>query len=142
MPASYSIDPMRRLVSGRAWGVMTNEDLRAYYRDLVADPHFVPSFRQLMNLDDVTEFAVKPWTIAEVAAWPAYEAGARRAVVAHSDVAFGMARMFSMHAERARQNIRVFRTVHEAEEWLDSPVAHGELETSHVFRDARSDIIY
>jgi hypothetical protein len=125
MPSSYQIDVIQQLVRTRAWGELTNENLRDHYHRLAVDPRFRPTFRQLTNLDEVITFAIKHWMIAEAASWPVFDVGTRRAVVAASDVAFGLARMFSLNAERVGQNVRVFRLEGEAEEWLDSPAQPG-----------------
>jgi hypothetical protein len=42
----------------------------------------------------------------------------KRAFIAETDFAFGMARMFAMQAESVGQTIRVFRTLSEAVRWL------------------------
>jgi hypothetical protein len=125
MPTSYEIDPVQELVRCRARGVFSNADLRDHYHALVADPRFHSSYRCLIDLRDVTDFALESWMIAEVASWPVFDAGTRRAIVADTDVAFGLARMFSLIAERVGQDIHVFRGLEEALEWLDAPTDPG-----------------
>jgi hypothetical protein len=125
VPTSYQIDPVQQLVRCRAWGVISNADPRDHYHSLVADPRFRASFRHLVDLQAVTEFTLESWMIAEVASWPVFDAGTRRAIVAETDVAFGLSRMFSLMAERVGQLVRVFRGLEDAEEWLDSPMEPG-----------------
>ena len=125
MPETYEIDMDQRLVRARAWGVFSNADLRDHYLLLIADVRFEPSFLHLANLSDVTEFALEPRVIAEIASWPVFDVGTRRALIAPSDVAYGLSRMFSLHAERAGQNVQVFRTEQEAVDWLNSPTRPG-----------------
>ncbi len=125
MPTSYTIDVDQQLTKTRAWGELTNENLRDHYGRLVVDPRFSPGMRQLSNLDEVMAFRLTGWMIAEAASWPVFDAGVRRAIVARSDIAFGLARMFSLNAERVGQNVRVFRAEWEAKAWLDSPVDRG-----------------
>jgi hypothetical protein len=119
MAMSYRIDPARRLVHCRAWGTLTREDLHDHYRGLVIDPHFEPHFQQFGDLREVDAISVDRATIAEVAKLPVFDAGVRRAIVAPSDFAFGIGRMFATYAESADQNVRVFREIDEAREWLD-----------------------
>jgi hypothetical protein len=125
MPTSYKIDPVQQLVRCRAWGVLSNADLRDHYHSLVADPRFHASYRHLGDLRDVTDFSLESWMIAEVASWPIFDAGTRRAIVATTDVAFGLSRMFSLNAERVGQDVRVFRGLVDAQDWLDSPIEPG-----------------
>lgn len=121
LPLHYKIDPDCRLVRARAWGVLTNDDLRDYYPRLIADARFHPDYRQLTSLDEVTAFTVDTCVLAEAAGWSIYDVGTRRAIVAREDVAFGLARMFSVYAERVGQNVRAFRDAAVALEWIDSP---------------------
>jgi hypothetical protein len=121
MPTAYKVDVVARLIRSRAWGDLTNEDVRDHYHRLIVDPRFHPAFRQLTCLDGVTQFTLDPWMIIEASSWPVFDVGTRRAVVAHEDAGYGLARMFSLHAERVGQDVRVFRGVGEAEAWLESP---------------------
>jgi hypothetical protein len=125
MPCTYKIDVAARLIRGRAWGELTNEDVHDYYHRLVVDPRFHPAFRHLTCLDEVSSFALNAWMIAEASSWPVFDVGTRRAIVARADAGYGLARMFSLHAERVGQNVRVFRGGAEAQAWLDSPAEPG-----------------
>jgi hypothetical protein len=48
-----------------------------------------------------------------------YKIDQERRVVARSDVAYGMARMFAAFSERAGQEVRIFREMVPAEVWLE-----------------------
>jgi hypothetical protein len=118
LPATYHIDRTRQLVLSRAWGVLSNEDLEDHYAWMTADPAFDPEFRQLADLREVTELALNSSNIARAATKPAFDAQARRAIVANSDIAFGLSRMYAIYAEGRGQTVEVFRTIEEAEAWL------------------------
>jgi hypothetical protein len=118
MPVSYSIDRKRGLVISRLWGTMTDDDVREQRRKLRADPAFDPSYRQLIDMTGMTEIQVGAKTITEAAHDQYFAPGAKRAFVASSDAAFGLARMFAMRAEASGQAIEVFRDLRKAEEWL------------------------
>jgi hypothetical protein len=119
MPASYSIDRRRGLVHSRTWGVVTSDELLDHYRRIAADPDFRPSFRQLGNMREVTAFPVSAASIACAASRTAFAPRTRRALVAPTDLAFELARMFAMYSGEVGQLVRVFRNDHEAEVWLD-----------------------
>ena len=125
MSTSYTIDERQALVRVHARDVFTSADLRDHYHELVADARFQPSYSHLTNLAGVTDCVVESCVIAEVASWPVSTAGTRRAIVAPSDLAFGLSRMFSLHAEQVGQNVVVFRTEAAAVEWLNSPAVPG-----------------
>lgn len=131
------IDAPQALVHMYARDVFTNADLRDHYHALVVDARFQPTYAHLTNLGGVTDCVVESCVIAEVASWQVSNAGIRRAIVAPSDLAFGLSRMFSIHAEQVGQNVVVFRTEAEAIDWLNSPLEPGrEPDDSHVVREA------
>jgi hypothetical protein len=118
LPVTYSIDPERRLVISRAWGAITDDDVREHARVLGADPLFDPTFRQLVDMSGITEDFVGTSTKRQASQNQLFVPGVRRAWVASGDYTFGMARMYAVAAESKGQTIGVFRTMSEAEEWL------------------------
>jgi len=116
---NYRIDPERRLVVTRAWGVLSTRELADVMTRLLLDPRFDPAYRSLGDLREVTSITVDNLAAAQAAATPLFAEGARRAIVATSDAAFGMARMFASFSERTGHEVRVFRDIQLAEAWLD-----------------------
>jgi hypothetical protein len=119
MGMRYQIDPSRRLVEVRGWGMITTAELRDFTSRLHADSRFDPDYRSLTDLSAATGVSVTEAELKATAWMPLFSAGARRAIVAPSDLTYGMGRMYAMHAERFDGNVRVFRTVEEAEDWLE-----------------------
>lgn len=126
MPISYSLDTKNRLVRARAWGPLSNTDLHSYYHAIVIDRLFQPEFRELFDLTAVLQFLVDSKVLAEIAAWPTFKAATRRAIVAASDIGYGLSRMFATYAEIAGQSVSVFREACTAEAWLDDARAMEE----------------
>src|SRR4051812_35474084 len=118
MPASHTIDVQQRLVRSRAWGALSEADLIAHYRAIREDPRFDPTFSQLGDLREVSEFLMSSTAIRREAGVHVFDRHARRALVASSDIAFGLSRMYATEAEGATQFVQVFRDMAEAEEWL------------------------
>ena len=118
MPTAFEIDVARRLVVCRCWGVLTSEDLVKHYRALGADPAFDPTFSQLGDLREVTAYDVDTRVLSSQALVATFAPSARRALVAPSDVGFGLSRMYGSYAQSASQNLQVFRAMREAEQWL------------------------
>lgn len=126
MPESYEIDVDRRLITCRVWGTFTSAELREHYRRMFIDPRFDPTFIQLGDLREVTDFAVDSETIAQTAAGASFVPGTRRAMVANPGLGYGLARMFAAYSASAGQDIEVFEQVPRAREWLgldDDPTA-------------------
>ncbi|MDQ6872991.1 MAG: hypothetical protein M3037_13455 [Gemmatimonadota bacterium] len=118
MPATHLIDVERKLVISRAWGVMTDADVREHNRMLRSDPLFDPTYRQLVDMSGITEDLVSIKTKQAESDDQVFVPGVRRAWVASADYTFGMARMYAIAAESQGQTIGVFRAMREAEEWL------------------------
>jgi hypothetical protein len=120
LPATYSIDVERKLVISRAWGAITDDDVREHARLLRADPLFDPTYSQLLDMTGITKDLVNTNTKQESSSHgQLFAPGVRRAWVASTDYTFGMARMYAVAAERLGQTIGVFRSRSEAEKWLD-----------------------
>ena len=119
MPASYAIDTDRRLVLSRIWGTATEDEIRDHGQRLRNDPKFRPDFRQLLDMSELTEILVGSDMVRNAARNQFFSPGVRRALVASTDAAFGMARMYAIASENVGQTIKVFRDMNKAEAWLD-----------------------
>ena len=118
MPASYEIDPQRRLVLSRLWGAVTDAEVYDHNRRLRADPSFNPTYLQLTDLTGVTQIGVTTGMINDTSLDQFFEPGTRRAIIACDDGVYGMARMFALRAESVGQTIQVFRDEQQARDWL------------------------
>ncbi len=118
MPVLSLVDPPRRLVVSRAFGVLRDDDLYAHHDALRSDPDFEPTFRQLYDFRDVERVEVTSEAVDALANQSPFGAGSRRAFVVASDLAFGLARMYQAMVEPQGHVLRVFRDFAAACEWL------------------------
>jgi len=118
MPTHYRIDSERKLISSTAIGVVVDDDLRGHQRTLLNDPAFDPSFDQLWDFREVADVEISTNAVREFARARSFAPGAKRALVATKDAAYGMARMFQALHEDAPEDLRVFRSLDEAKIWL------------------------
>jgi hypothetical protein len=118
VPISYSIDPARRLVSSRIWGIVTNEEVDEHNRQLRSDPLFDPAYRQIADMTGVTRNMVTVDNVRQTARDQYFTPGARRALLVSDDTTFGLCRMFETYAESVGQVLSVFRDRKQAEDWL------------------------
>ena len=96
-------------------GQVTDEVLSNCYAAVAKYYSSHPLCRCIVDLSQVTKFAVSSSGIVRLAASPpALPAGFARILVAHTDFAFGMARMFQMLGEKTRPDLQVVRTLEEA----------------------------
>lgn len=127
MASAYTILPVRSLVITRGWGILTDRDALAHARGLVADPHFAPSFCQLADLRDVVRMDMTGLGIRQLVLANPFGTGARRAVVAHDDVIYGMARMYQQMRGETPDAVELFRELDQAIQWLGLGPAKSEL---------------
>jgi hypothetical protein len=120
MGLTYRIDRANRLVRSRGSGVLTIQVIQEFYSKLQADPAFEPDYRTLGDLREVTEIAVTSNQLAASASLPIFRAGTRRALVATSDLVYGMLRAYATFNEHMGQTVRVFRDLPTAERWLET----------------------
>lgn len=120
VPATFVIEPERRLVRSRAWGVIVDADLQGTQRGVREDPRFDPHFRQIYDFTEVTQVRLTGACVRALAGSSPFARDARRAIVVASDVAFGMARMYMLVSDRDSSVFRIFRDLAAAERWLDA----------------------
>lgn len=102
-----------------------DSELLGAYRSLLSSPDYDPRLNDLVDMRPVTRFDVSGDALQElVRAFSPLDAArvhTRRAIVAGSDVVFGMARMYELLRSDTPEDIRVFRDMDLAREWLGEP---------------------
>ncbi len=121
MPSSYEIDPALELVRSRAWGLLTEEESIVHYRELANDPAFRPTYRQTCDLRNVDTMDLSAAALRGLARTSVFAPGVKRAFIAEEDAHFGLSRMLQAFFEFEGTEIGVFRTMEEAEQWLNLP---------------------
>jgi len=121
MALSYTIDPSRRRIILRAWGVLRETDIVGARTRLHADPSFDSAYDELFDASDVDDFALSKETMSRLVDSTILVPSNRRAFVAKTTLQFGMTQMFVSVSESRNHSVQVFRERAEAEAWLDSP---------------------
>jgi hypothetical protein len=125
MPIDYRVDHALRRVVARGLGLLTDADFVSYQRELWSQPG-VTGYDEIVDMRDVTDIEdVSSERIFELANLSASmddrNSRSRFAIVAPSDLHFGLARMYgsyrNLHATGTKQ-VNVFRSMEEAECWL------------------------
>ncbi|HKP04648.1 MAG TPA: hypothetical protein VJU77_14950 [Chthoniobacterales bacterium] len=116
MAADFIILSEHQVVFSYGWGILSFADLEEHRRRLTQDAAFDATFRQIANLTDVTEMRFSNDQIWSLAREPVLAPRSLRAVVA-GDKQYGFARIFHGYSEG--QNVRVFRQLKEAVDWLE-----------------------
>ena len=115
----YEIDKERRLITSTASGVITLPEIWAHQEKLDRDPDFDPSFAQLLDVTQVTKLKLSSEDVRRVAESNTLSTNPRLAIVATSNLVYGMARMFQIFREmKGEEKTRVFRDRDEALAWV------------------------
>ena len=100
-------------------GEVTDDDMVEADVALRSHPDFRPDFDQLVVGVNVEKFTVTREGIRKLTANdPLFSGASRRAIVAPTQVGFGMARMFELSRGGQAGEVQVFRSEDEALEWL------------------------
>lgn len=119
MPVRHAIDDERDLLHTVFAGEFTDDDIRAHFMALRANPRFHRMMRELVDLRGVTDVLVSSATLNASAHWLLYAPEARRAVLAPTDLLFGLARMYQTHlGEVGASQFGPFRELAPALRWL------------------------
>jgi hypothetical protein len=128
MPIDYSIDEERKVLVARAHGKLCDADLLDYGQRLRDDPSAKRANHELADLTEVDSGSlVSAEGVRELARfWHGeydWMSGGKLAIVAPTDLAFGLGRMYQMLRDDGPDQIRIFREADEAWEWLAAPDA-------------------
>jgi hypothetical protein len=122
MSADFELNTVERTVRSRAWGVVTDKDLfnhadriRMLFEQGILDSTWaeVCDFTAAERFDHISSDEIR--RLAARNPWPK---ASLRAIVAPSDVGFGLCRMYEMLCGTAGANVWVVRTKADAVAWL------------------------
>lgn len=103
-------------------GTVDDQELLGSYGQLLASEDYDPRLNDLVDMRPVTRLDVSGDAIRElVRAFTPLDPAmteTRLAIVAGSDVVFGMARMYELLRSDTPEEIRVFRDIDQARAWL------------------------
>jgi hypothetical protein len=123
MPVTYSIDVANRLIHTTCSGPITVDEVIDHFRVIEQDPEcpdrvdVLLEVRDEMTVPNSQQLRAVARAIARIR--PRVQFGAC-AIVARTDVLFGMMRMFEVFTEDYFRKTQAFRNIAEAEVWLAS----------------------
>ena len=125
MPIEVRIDHARKLVMARVHGTMSDEETFGYQRGVWSDPE-VAGYDELVDMTAVGEIQLPSSARARElatlsASMDVSGPETKMAILAPTDEAFGLGRMFEMMRELqpgSRRKVGVFRTESEAMDFL------------------------
>jgi hypothetical protein len=126
MPAEYEYDSERNLITARFLDVVTDEELRDLAIAIADDTRITPGAREIVDLRKIGKVKVTATGLRHVAAMDKRNferiGGQIIAVVAPTELLFGMVRMYQMISElnRSPSTVKAFREYDAAWEWLSA----------------------
>ena len=123
MPVEHSFDTDANLLIVVLRGPVSDEDLLKYARHITEDPSISAGHNELIDLREVeTGGEVTSPVLRRIASMfseiDRTPEQTRVAMVANSDVAYGLSRMYQAFRSESPLDLRVFREVSEARSWL------------------------
>lgn len=125
MPIDYEIDAARSLVRTRCTGETTLAEVLEHFSELRADPELPKRISVLLDLTGIATAPERDQLRAIVSEIKQLGGSLRwgvMAIVARTDLVFGMSRILGVFVEDAFSNTGVFRQVREAERWLETQI--------------------
>jgi hypothetical protein len=122
MPINYSIDTDKGVVYTTASDVLTEDELFEHKRKLVSDPEFKPGFVELSDVRFITELRVSADDIQRFVMQDRSEAEQlqdfKLAIIVSGSTEFGLGIMYETMSSESSANVRIFRDMGQAREWL------------------------
>jgi hypothetical protein len=116
MPMGYAIDEARRVVLIRAWGVVTEDDVRRNGRALVADPRLEPDFVAYIDSTDALDLRVSPHFLHVYES--AFHGTTRRAIVVSSSLARELAQVYAVAQAEPEGTVLIVSNPEPALAWI------------------------
>jgi hypothetical protein len=114
MPVEVAVDRNNKFVITTYSGEVSDADVARQISEILRHAPYGADYRAITDFTGVTQFNISADKIRSVADTESPLAGAKRVMVAPSDVAYGTSRMFQTLASDTRPNIVVVRTLDEA----------------------------
>jgi hypothetical protein len=115
---TYKIDPARKVVFTEVFDDLTEQDVKEHQARLQHDPQFNPEFSELIDATGLKTVRLTSLSTDRLVRSRPFGKNARVAVIAESDLAYGISRMIEVHSEAQGVPFRGFRKRPEAEAWL------------------------
>jgi len=126
MPIECQHDQGFAVILAHGTGRVTDQDVLNTTTVLSDAMAVTPDLTILVDLREVTDCAVSSDTIhvlADLHRHHAEQSGhARVAIVASTDLAFGLSRMYATQVKGSALDVGVFRDIHQSQAWLDQPL--------------------
>jgi hypothetical protein len=129
MAFSYRIDPTNRRALGTLWGTVRGADIANAVRAIYEDPSWQPGFDTLWDSTGITQLLLErddlPGVVAVQREMGLRAGQGREVIVVSRSLDDVMARMYAVMMRNEAREVRVFRSLAEATQFLNNTLAVG-----------------
>ncbi len=122
MPIQYRIFPGHKVAYIKAWGKLTIDEILTEGAKMFAETEWKNGFNILCDYQEVTGFNPTYDDIRKIVNQDKHHEplfnNSKCAVVAKTDLVFGLSRMWEILSENTNLEKMVFRDIHQAKDWL------------------------
>ena len=123
MPIEYDIIEEKKLILAKGHDVVTANDVINHFYSLSADKRYKAPMKKLVDYRTIQSIVISPEEALLIAQRKEEHAkvfaGEKCAFVSPGDLTFGTARVHQALVQHIDINTEVFRSMEEAQEWLD-----------------------
>ena len=122
MPILYTIAPDQKIAYIKAWGKVAVDEIMIEGARMFAETEWENGFNILCDYRETTDFNLSYEDVNKVV-WQDKKHEhlfdkSKLAIVAKSDLVFGLSRMWEMRSQDSKLTKKVFRDMNDAESWL------------------------
>lgn len=125
MPIDYSIDEELGVVFTTASGVLTENELLEHKRKIISDSKFRPGLVELSDVRSISDLDISASGLEKFVAQDEADAerlkGFKLAIVVSGALEYGMGAMYEMMSLENNKDVRLFRDMRLAKDWLQIP---------------------
>ena len=118
---SHSIEKSTELIKAVYWGTLTKEDLQGVFKNAVNNSEFINRIEDMRKLENVGVGFNELLSFAQELQKMELPHEIKTAIIAGSQLQYGVARMFQSTLNHPQMKVQVFKDELEAREWLLSP---------------------
>jgi hypothetical protein len=119
VPFQVTVDKLRRVVTTRGWGHLSDADFALLHQHFNTDPDFDPMFARICDLSEVTTVAVSDQLLDSWAADPLTNSATVHAVVCTAPPVLKRVLDFAVRSRKYFRDVSIFPTYGDAATWVE-----------------------
>lgn len=118
MTLRYTVYREQQIIITNASGRLTLDNMKKHMQTVQKHPDIEPDFNHIFDLREAVKIDITTGDVKQLAEFSFFNEQSKRAIVAPTDLFYGMSRMYEVFKNESSVNIKVFRNYEEAKEWV------------------------